>query len=55
MDQKRKTDIIFKKWKKGFISKFSENWKKEKGFVINIVELKKSPSYSYLHAAIFTE
>lgn len=44
MDQKRKL-ILF--WKNGkiekieFFSKFSENCKKEKGFVINIVELKK--------------
>lgn len=50
----KKSWFYFEKMEKWFLSKFSENWKKEKGFVINIVELKKSPSYSYLHAAKFT-
>lgn len=56
--RKEKLILFWKNWKiekMEFFSKFSENWKKEKGFVINTVELKKSPSYSYLHTAKFTE
>lgn len=55
MDHKRKADFILKKWKKGFSQNSQKTEKKEKRLVINIVELKKSPSYSYLHAAKFTE
>lgn len=47
--------FYFEKMEKRLFSIFSENWKKQKGFVINIEELKKSPSYSYLYAAKFTE
>lgn len=35
--------FYFEKMEKRFFSEFAENWKKGKGFVINIMELKKIP------------
>lgn len=49
----KKCWFYFEKMEKGFFTKFSENWKKEKGFLSTL--WKKSPSHSYLHAAKFTE